>query len=46
VAGAYLAGLIPLSLFLFGMERRVEMLYNRIKTSKLYEPEEDRVDQG
>jgi cytochrome c-type biogenesis protein CcmE len=46
VAGAYLAGLIPLSLFLFGMERRVEMLYNRIKTTKLYEPEEDRVDQG
>ena len=46
VTGAYLAGIIPLSLFLFGMERKVELLYNRIKTTKLYEPEEDRFDQG
>ena len=46
VTGAYLVGIIPLSLFLFGMERRVELLYNKIKTTKLYEPEEGKVDQG
>jgi cytochrome c-type biogenesis protein CcmE len=46
VAGAYLAGIIPIGLFLFGMERRVELLYNKIKSAKLYEPEEGRVDQG
>lgn len=40
VAGAYLAGIIPIGLFLFSMERRVELLYNRIKSAKLYEPEE------
>jgi hypothetical protein len=41
VAGAYLAGIIPIGLFLFSMERRVELLYNRIKSTKLYEPEEE-----
>src|SRR5262249_13371351 len=38
VTGAYLAGIIPLGLFLFGMERRVELLYNRIKSEKVYQP--------
>jgi cytochrome c-type biogenesis protein CcmE len=46
VAGAYLAGMIPLTLFLFSMERRVELLYNRIKNTKLYESEENKGDQG
>jgi cytochrome c-type biogenesis protein CcmE len=40
VAGAYLIGFIPVGLFLFGMERKVEILYNKIKSAKLYEPEE------
>jgi hypothetical protein len=46
VTGAYLAGMIPLTLFLFSMERRVELLYNRIKNTKLYESEGNKVDQG
>jgi len=46
VASAYLLGMIPIGLFLFSMERRVELLYNKIKSTKLYEPEEGRVDQG
>ena len=40
VTGAYLVGIIPIGLFLFSMERRVELLYNRIKMTKVYEPEE------
>ena len=39
VVGAYLIGLIPLALFLFTMSRRVGLLYQEIKASKLYEEE-------
>ena len=39
VVGAYLIGLLPLALFLLGMERKVALLYRKIKESKLYEPE-------
>ncbi|MBI3608356.1 MAG: cytochrome c maturation protein CcmE [Nitrospirae bacterium] len=39
VVGAYLIGLLPLAIFLFGMERKVTFLYREIKESKLYEPE-------
>ncbi len=39
VVGAYLIGLIPLALFLFAMSRRVELLYEEIKASKLYQEE-------
>ncbi len=39
VVGAYLIGLLPLAFFLFGMERKVALLYQEIKESKLYEPE-------
>jgi hypothetical protein len=46
VASAYLIGIIPTGLFLFSMERRVALLYNKIKSTKLYEPEEDSIDQG
>ena len=46
VASAYLIGIIPTGLFLFSMERRVALLYNKIKSTKLYAPEEDSIDQG
>ena len=46
VASAYLIGIIPMGLFLFSMERRVALLYNTIKDTKLYEPEDGSVDQG
>jgi cytochrome c-type biogenesis protein CcmE len=39
VVGAYLAGFLPLALFVFAMERRVRLLYAEIKHTKLYEPE-------
>lgn len=39
VVGAYLAGFLPLALFVFTMERRVRLLYAEIKHTKLYEPE-------
>lgn len=39
VVGAYLAGFLPIALFLFAMERRVRALYAEIKRAKLYEPE-------
>ena len=39
IAGAYLLGLLPLALFLFAMNRRVSLLYEEIKASKLYEEE-------
>jgi hypothetical protein len=32
-------GFLPLAFFLFGMERRVTLLYREIKESRLYEPE-------
>jgi len=38
IIAAYLV-MVPLALFLFMMERRVRLLYNEIKQSKLYEPE-------
>jgi len=46
VASAYLVGIIPSGLFLFGMERKVALLYNKIKSTKPYEPEESSIDQG
>ncbi|MCH7614495.1 MAG: cytochrome c maturation protein CcmE [Nitrospinae bacterium] len=39
VIGAYLIGLIPLAIFLFAMSRRVGLLYEEIKESKLYQEE-------
>lgn len=39
VVGAYLIGLIPLGIFLFAMSRRVGLLYEEIKASKLYQEE-------
>ena len=39
VAAAYLIVMIPMSLFLFRMERKVELLYTEIKSAKVYEPE-------
>lgn len=39
VVGAYVIGLVPLALFLFTMERKVDLLYHEIKQSKLYEPQ-------
>lgn len=38
IIAAYLV-MVPLALFLFMMERRVRLLYNEIKQSKMYEPE-------
>jgi cytochrome c-type biogenesis protein CcmE len=40
ITAAYLAGLFPLALFLFYMERRVVLLYDVIKREKIYQPEE------
>ena len=39
VISAYLIGLIPLAIFLFAMSRRVSLLYEEIKESKLYQEE-------
>ena len=39
IASAYLAALVPLGLFLFHMERKVAILYIRIKEEKVYKPE-------
>jgi hypothetical protein len=38
ITAAYLV-MVPLALFLFLMERRVRLLYNEIKESKIYESE-------
>ena len=47
VISAYLVTVLPLALFVFGMSRRVALLFHEIKQSKLYEPEADiHVDQG
>ncbi len=46
VSAAYLLVLIPMGVFLFRMERRVELLYTEIKTAKPYEPEGSGSDQG
>ena len=43
ITAAYLV-FLPLGLFLFRMEQRVRLLYNRIKESKIYEPEEGELD--
>ncbi|MBI3622170.1 MAG: hypothetical protein HY208_08305 [Nitrospirae bacterium] len=42
IAAAYLLALIPLALFLFGMERRVAILYTVIKETTAYQPETER----
>jgi cytochrome c-type biogenesis protein CcmE len=39
VTAAYLIVMIPMGLFLFRMERKVELLYTEIKAAKVYEPE-------
>ena len=39
VISAYLVTVIPLALFLFIMSRKVALLFQEIKQSKLYEPE-------
>jgi len=46
VAAAYLIGIVPIGLFLFLMERRVELLYNEIKAAKAYESEVAGFDKG
>lgn len=40
ITAAYLVGLIPMGLFLFHMERKVALLYTRIKEEKVYQPGE------
>lgn len=40
IMAAYLAGLVPLALFLFYMERRVVLLYDVIKKEKIYQSED------
>jgi len=42
ITAAYLLALIPLALFLFGMERRVTILYTVIKDTTAYQPEAER----
>ena len=37
VAGAYLVGLLPLAMLLFAMSRRVSLLYEDMKASKVYQ---------
>jgi len=45
VISAYVIGLLPLALFVFAMGRKVSLLYEEIKASKLYQSEwEDHVD--
>jgi cytochrome c-type biogenesis protein CcmE len=46
VAAAYLIGMIPLGLFLFRMEQKVELLYTEIKEAKAYEPEAESGEPG
>ncbi|HIE66324.1 MAG: cytochrome c maturation protein CcmE [Nitrospira sp.] len=41
VTWAYLVTLIPMTLFLFNMERKVALLYVMIKEEKIYQPEEN-----
>lgn len=45
ITAAYLT-MIPMAVFLFMMERRVLLLYNEIRQSKLYEPEVADLDDG
>jgi len=44
VVAAYLIGIVPALLFLYLMERRLALLYNAVKQTKLYEPEVTAVD--
>jgi cytochrome c-type biogenesis protein CcmE len=44
ITAAYLLALIPLGLFLFGMERRVALLYTVMKETTVYQPEADAVE--
>ena len=44
ITAAYLLALIPMGLFLFGMERRVALLYTVIKETTTYQPERDAVE--
>jgi cytochrome c-type biogenesis protein CcmE len=46
VAAAYLIVMIPMGIFLFRMERKVELLYTEIKSAKVYESEEAAFDKG
>jgi len=46
VVAAYLIVMIPMGLFLFRMERKVELLYTEIKIAKVYEPEGVAFDKG
>ena len=45
ITAAYLLSLGSLALFLFGMERRVALLYTDIKDAAIYQPESDTVEQ-
>ncbi|MBI3609131.1 MAG: cytochrome c maturation protein CcmE [Nitrospirae bacterium] len=45
ITTAYLI-MLPMGLFLFMMEHRVLLLYNKIKESKIYEPEVGSLDEG
>jgi cytochrome c-type biogenesis protein CcmE len=44
ITAAYVLALIPLGLFLFGMERRVALLYTVMKETTVYQPEADAVE--
>jgi cytochrome c-type biogenesis protein CcmE len=46
VAAAYLIGMLSTLLFLYHMERKLRLLYNRVRESKLYEPEAMTFDEG
>ena len=40
IAAAYLIGIVPMVVFLFGMERKARLLYHEIKGTTVYRPEE------
>ena len=40
IAAAYLLGIVPVMIFLFGMERRTRLLFHEIKGTTVYKPEE------
>ena len=46
IVAAYGIGIFPSLLFLFLMERKVGLLYNQVKSAKLYETEGVHVEQG
>jgi cytochrome c-type biogenesis protein CcmE len=39
ITAAYLIGIVPIILFLFGMERKTRLLYREIKGTSVYKPE-------